>query len=79
MHPAVSISPTSNTPSPNHNHSRPAKPDVPDFVSSANFTDAGQLRNIGVGLLVTSRSLAEKLVAHFETMVSEGLLQPAIW
>lgn len=45
------------------------------FVSSANFTEAAQQRNLEVGLLIHSRSLAERLTRHFDTLLSEGLLQ----
>lgn len=45
------------------------------FVSSANFTEAAQQRNLEIGLLIHSTSLAEKLTRHFETLLAEGLLQ----
>lgn len=45
------------------------------FVSSANFTEAAQQRNLEVGLLIHSGSLAERLTRHFDTLLSEGLLQ----
>jgi phosphatidylserine/phosphatidylglycerophosphate/cardiolipin synthase-like enzyme len=48
------------------------------FVSSANFTEAGQQRNLEVGLLIHSASLAEKLTRHFDTLLAEGLLQPIV-
>lgn len=48
------------------------------FVSSANFTEAAQERNIEVGLLVNSAQLAKKIINHFNTMVSEEILKPAI-
>ena len=46
------------------------------FISSANFTEAAQNRNIKVGLLVRSASLADNLVRHFDTLVAEKLLSP---
>lgn len=46
------------------------------FVSSANFTEAAQERNIEVGLLIHSPLIAEKLERHFESLVAEGLLSP---
>ena len=46
------------------------------FVSSANFTEAAQQRNLEVGLLIHSESLAEKLTRHFDTLLAECLLQP---
>jgi phosphatidylserine/phosphatidylglycerophosphate/cardiolipin synthase-like enzyme len=47
------------------------------FVSSANFTEAAQERNLEVGLLIHSPSLADRLTRHFDTLLSEGLLQSA--
>jgi phosphatidylserine/phosphatidylglycerophosphate/cardiolipin synthase-like enzyme len=47
------------------------------FVSSANFTEAAQERNLEVGLLIHSPSLAERVVGHFESLVAEGKLQSA--
>ena len=46
------------------------------FVSSANFTEAAQERNLEVGLLIHSTIVAEKLTRHFDTLLSEGFLQP---
>jgi phosphatidylserine/phosphatidylglycerophosphate/cardiolipin synthase-like enzyme len=48
------------------------------FVSSANFTEAAQERNIEVGLLVRSRSLAGRLLLHFDTLVAANLLTPVL-
>ncbi|WP_436717347.1 DISARM system phospholipase D-like protein DrmC [Roseiconus lacunae] len=42
------------------------------FVSSANFTEAGQLRNIEVGLRLDNVSLALKLTRHFHAMVESN-------
>ncbi|HVC95153.1 MAG TPA: DISARM system phospholipase D-like protein DrmC [Pirellulales bacterium] len=44
------------------------------FVSSANFTEAAQERNIEVGLLVRSGVLADKIVRHFEALLASTLL-----
>jgi len=44
------------------------------FVSSANFTEAAQLRNIEVGALIKSASFAEQLRDHFEKLLAGGLL-----
>ena len=46
------------------------------FVSSANFTEAAQERNIEVGLLIQSGWLAERIIGHFEAMVADRLLLP---
>ena len=48
------------------------------FVSSANFTEAGQERNIEVGLRLDSAWLAKKLVAHFSKLAEAGQFQRAI-
>ncbi len=45
------------------------------FVSSANFTEAAQERNLEVGMLIRSPHLAGHLANHFETLVSNNLLQ----
>lgn len=44
------------------------------LVTSANFTEAAQARNIEAGLLVEDRALAEMLRAQFEGLVAAGLL-----
>jgi phosphatidylserine/phosphatidylglycerophosphate/cardiolipin synthase-like enzyme len=48
------------------------------FISSANFTEAAQERNIEMGLLVRSRWLAERVTAYFETLLGGGVLQRAL-
>lgn len=48
------------------------------FVSSANFTEAAQQRNIEVGILVKSEQLAKHLSGFFETGLSQGIFQLAI-
>jgi hypothetical protein len=45
------------------------------FVSSANFTEAAQARNIEVGLLVRVPAIAEALARHFEALIEAGVLQ----
>ncbi len=47
------------------------------FVSSANFTEAAQERNLEVGLLIDSTLLAGRLTNHFECLALGNLLQPA--
>ena len=42
------------------------------FVSSANFTEAAQERNIEVGLLVQSRALAERVCRFFDALLDSG-------
>ncbi|MCR9293802.1 MAG: DISARM system phospholipase D-like protein DrmC [bacterium] len=48
------------------------------FVSSANFTEAGQQRNIEVGLRIDSPWLAERLARHFEMLREKQLVQKAV-
>ncbi len=48
------------------------------YVSSANFTEAAQQRNIEVGLLARSRRLAEQLTNHFDALLDAGLLSQVI-
>lgn len=43
------------------------------FVSSANFTEAGQERNIEVGLQIHSAWLAQRLLRHFQLLYDQGL------
>jgi phosphatidylserine/phosphatidylglycerophosphate/cardiolipin synthase-like enzyme len=48
------------------------------FISSANFTEAAQNRNLEVGLLIRSTSLSASLTRHFDTLLAHGLLLPAL-
>jgi phosphatidylserine/phosphatidylglycerophosphate/cardiolipin synthase-like enzyme len=48
------------------------------FVSSANFTEAAQERNIEVGVLVRSEIVAERLIAFFSALVSTGAAKRAL-
>jgi phosphatidylserine/phosphatidylglycerophosphate/cardiolipin synthase-like enzyme len=45
------------------------------LVTSANFTEAAQTRNIEVGALIHSERFAARLAGHFETLVDVGLLK----
>ena len=47
------------------------------FISSANFTKAGQNRNIEVGVLIDSLWLGQRLIRHFEMLLDRGLAQKA--
>ena len=47
-------------------------------VSSANFTEAAQTRNIEIGLLARSSKLALKLEGFFQQLIESGLLNRAI-
>lgn len=46
------------------------------LISSANFTEAAQQRNIEVGLLVRNRALAGRVAAYFDELYSLGVLKP---
>jgi len=48
------------------------------FVSSANFTEAGQERNIEVGLSIRSKWLAMQLIKHFKHLHEHGLAVKAL-
>jgi PLD-like domain len=47
------------------------------FISSANFTEAAQNRNLEVGVLIRSAPVAENLARHFEALIEQKLLLPA--
>ena len=44
------------------------------FVSSANFTEAAQERNIEVGLKIESEWLARGITDHFRNLLEHGIL-----
>jgi hypothetical protein len=48
------------------------------FVSSANFTEAAQHKNIEVGLLLRSPMIAERLLSFLNQSVAAGLLKQAL-
>ena len=48
------------------------------FVSSANFTDVGQNRNIEVGLNIRSTWLAARIIRDFALLREAGLMQRAL-
>lgn len=51
------------------------------FVTSANFTDRGQTRNVEVGLLVEDTHLATQLAAHLRRCAQQDIFRevPAAW
>lgn len=49
------------------------------FVSSANFTDRGQTRNIEVGVQLDDEPLAKQLLGQWNALISEGLLRRIDW
>jgi phosphatidylserine/phosphatidylglycerophosphate/cardiolipin synthase-like enzyme len=46
------------------------------FVTSANFTEAAQTRNIEVGALIHCERFAARLAEHFEALADRALLKP---
>jgi len=46
------------------------------FVSSANFTEAAQQRNLEIGLLIHSADVANWITQYFDELLSKGLLSP---
>jgi len=44
------------------------------FVSSANFTEAAQQRNVEIGLLLQSAVLGQRIRRFFDTLVDTGYL-----
>jgi hypothetical protein len=48
------------------------------FITSANFTEAAQERNIEVGLKLDDTNLANQLTRHFRGLRDEGVLSRAI-
>ena len=46
------------------------------FVSSANFTEAAQLKNIEVGVIIKSPHFARHLSQHFDALAAEEFLKP---
>jgi phosphatidylserine/phosphatidylglycerophosphate/cardiolipin synthase-like enzyme len=46
------------------------------LVTSANFTEAAQVRNIELGLRITSERIAVQLSHHFGRMIEQGVLLP---
>ncbi len=46
------------------------------LVTSANFTEAAQQRNIEVGLLVRSQSVARQITQFFDGLISAGCCSP---
>jgi phosphatidylserine/phosphatidylglycerophosphate/cardiolipin synthase-like enzyme len=48
------------------------------FVSSANFTEAAQQRNIEVGLHLRSAAVAGRIIDFFDSLVAGGNFEPVI-
>ena len=50
-------------------------------MTSANFTEAAQERNIELGLLVDSQIIARRIEEHFMSLIENGYLErlPLPW
>lgn len=48
------------------------------FITSANFTEAAQQRNIEAGVLLSIPGIAKALCSQFENLVSRGILKPLL-
>jgi hypothetical protein len=48
------------------------------LVTSANFTEAAQQRNIEAGVLIRHASFAERLTTYFDGLLGAGLLTPCM-
>ncbi|WP_437877940.1 DISARM system phospholipase D-like protein DrmC [Sorangium sp. So ce513] len=46
------------------------------LITSANFTERGQTRNIEAGVLIEDRSFAEELGAQWRILIAAGLVRP---
>ena len=49
------------------------------FVSSANFTEAAQVKNIEVGVLIRSVPIARKIAGHFDALRQAEYLRSISW
>ena len=49
--------------------------DERSLITSANFTDRAQTRNIEAGVLIEDRGFSEELAGHWRQLVSEGLVR----
>ena len=80
--PEIFYDPRSLAPEPRDRASLHAKCVIIDtrdvFVSSANFTEAGQERNIEVGLRLQSSVVAERLLRFLDSLVGGGYLKQAV-
>jgi phosphatidylserine/phosphatidylglycerophosphate/cardiolipin synthase-like enzyme len=76
--PEVYFDPRSLEPDPKERSCLHAKCVVVDrqtvFISSANFTEAAQRRNLEIGLLIRSGPLASQLIQYFTDLLSRNLL-----
>jgi phosphatidylserine/phosphatidylglycerophosphate/cardiolipin synthase-like enzyme len=45
------------------------------LVTSANFTERGQTRNIEIGVCIEDREFAERLAAQWQALIARGLVE----
>ena len=48
------------------------------LITSANLTDAAQLRNFELGTKINDKSLAQKTWHHFDQLIQKGMLRQVI-
>jgi len=46
------------------------------FITSSNYTESGQLRNIELGVLIRDEKLAGRVDGQFRSLIKKGLLNP---
>ena len=46
------------------------------FITSSNYTESGQLRNIELGVLIRDEKLAARVDGQFRSLIAKGLLHP---
>ena len=46
------------------------------FITSSNYTESGQLRNIELGVLIRDETLATRVDGQFRSLIARGLLHP---
>jgi phosphatidylserine/phosphatidylglycerophosphate/cardiolipin synthase-like enzyme len=46
------------------------------FITSSNYTESGQLRNIELGVLIRDEMLATRVVGQFRSLIANGRLHP---
>lgn len=49
------------------------------LVTSANFTEAAQQRNIEAGVLIKHAPFSERLALYFDGLAGAGILAPCVW
>ena len=44
------------------------------FITSSNYTESGQLRNIELGVLIRDEKFAARVEGQFRSLIAKGLL-----